>query len=84
MEMSGGVTVTIAFLDKRNNTHTQPNRMRLAKAVLLPCADGDTDQLIGNLDQESYNLLKCLRHFSQSLSSERIAEDDGADLLIAA
>jgi hypothetical protein len=29
-EMSGGCPVTIAFLDKRNNTRTQLDRMRLA------------------------------------------------------
>jgi hypothetical protein len=28
--MSGGFPVTIAFLDKRNNTRTQLERMRLA------------------------------------------------------
>lgn len=57
-EMSGGFPVTIAFLDKRNNTRTQFNRMRLAHGD-SPFHRQMESQVshFGNLNQESRNLL---------------------------
>jgi hypothetical protein len=50
--MSGGLPVTISFLDKRNNTRAQFNRMRPAHAASPSMGNGITNQPIWETESE--------------------------------